>query len=388
MATHSRHALHQLRTAVNRHPDRFVTDVYTRMFAIDPDLRDLFGVSMAAQRVAFHRVIDHVLEAIPAESGHAELVEFLAQLGRDHRKFGVEPEHYHVMYAALMGEFAALMEGYWDAETEQTISQAMMLVTGVMRGAAESATHPARWTAEVVEKYRITRDLAVVRLLAHAPLTFNVGQYLEVHVPQWPKQWRNLSPAIPPNPAGELEFHVRAVPRGTVSTAIVGETRVGDVWTLAQGHGTLHIDRDRPDQGNKVLMIAGGTGLAPLRALLIEMSKRADSPETHIFYGMRYPGELYDLTVLRRIAATNPWLRVTAVTQEDSDPWWITAVATPAELGVDHEIGTLADVVTRSGHWDDHQVLIAGSPQMIEATRRSLIIAGVRASRIQHDPVF
>ncbi|EON32603.1 oxidoreductase FAD/NAD(P)-binding domain protein [Gordonia terrae C-6] len=383
MATHSRHALHQLRTAVNRQPDRFVTNVYTRMFAIDPDLRDLFGVSMAAQRIAFHRVIDHVLEAIPAESGHAELVEFLAQLGRDHRKFGVEPEHYHVMYAALMGEFGSLMAGYWDAETEQTISQAMMLVTGVMRGAAESATHPARWTAEVVEKYRITRDLAVVRLLAHSPLTFNTGQYLEVHTPQWPKQWRNFSPAIPPNPAGELEFHVRAVPRGTVSTAIVSETSVGDVWTLAQGHGTLHVDRD-----SKVLMVAGGTGLAPLRALLIEMSARADSPETHIFYGMRYPGELYDLTVLRRIASTNPWLRVTAVSEELTDPWWINAVATPAELGVDHEIGTLAAVVARSGNWEDRQVLIAGSPQMIENTRRTLIIAGVRASRIQHDPVF
>jgi NAD(P)H-flavin reductase/hemoglobin-like flavoprotein len=359
MATHTRHALHQLRTAVNRQPDRFVTNVYTRMFAIDPDLRDLFGVSMAAQRVAFHRVIDHVLEAIPAESGHAELVEFLAQLGRDHRKFGVEPEHYHVMYAALMGEFGSLMAGYWDAETEQTVSQAMMLVTGVMRGAAESATHPARWTAEVVEKYRITRDLAVVRLLAHSPLTFNTGQYLEVHTPQWPKQWRNLSPAIPPNPAGELEFHVRAIPRGTVSTAIVSETSIGDVWTLAQGHGTLHVDRD-----SKVLMVAGGTGLAPLRALLIEMSMRADSPET------------------------NPWLRVTAVSQEESDPWWINAVATPAELGIDHEIGTLADVVARSGDWQDRQVLIAGSPQMIENTRRTLVIAGVRASRIQHDPVF
>ena len=61
----------------------------------------------------------------------------------------------------------------------------------------------------------------------------------------------------------------------------------------------------------------------------------------------------------------------------------------PARLfGIDHEIGTLADVVARSGDWQDRQVLIAGSPQMIENTRRTLIIAGVRASRIQHDPVF
>ncbi|PWD42758.1 oxidoreductase [Gordonia paraffinivorans] len=383
MASHTRHALHQLRIEVNRDPERFVTEVYTRMFAIDPDLRDLFGVSMAAQHEAFHRVIDHVLEAIPAATGHTELVELLAQLGRDHRKYGVEPEHYHIMYSALMGEFAELMAEYWDSETQQTISQAMMLVTGVMRGAAETATDPARWTAEVVEKYRITRDLAVVRLIAHSPLRFRPGQYLEVQVPQWPKVWRNLSPSIPPNPAGELEFHVRAVKGGTVSSAIVGDTRVGDVWTFAQSHGTLHVDRDR-----KVLMVAGGTGLAPLRALLIEMSKRVDNPPTHIFYGTRHPGELYDLAVLRRIASTNPWLQVTAVSEHEHDPWWINSVATPEELGIEHHIGTLADVVPRAGHWEDHQVLVAGSPQMIETTRRKLIIAGVRASRIQHDPVF
>ncbi|MCD2144999.1 globin domain-containing protein [Gordonia paraffinivorans] len=383
MASHTRHALHQLRIEVNRDPERFVTEVYTRMFAIDPDLRDLFGVSMAAQHEAFHRVIDHVLEAIPAATGHTELVELLAQLGRDHRKYGVEPEHYHIMYSALMGEFAELMADYWDPETQQTISQAMMLVTGVMRGAAETATDPARWTAEVVEKYRITRDLAVVRLIAHSPLTFRPGQYLEVHVPQWPKVWRNLSPSIPPNPAGELEFHVRAIKGGTVSSAIVSDTRVGDVWTLAQSHGTLHVDRQHP-----VLMVAGGTGLAPLRALLIEMSKRVDNPPTHIFYGTRHPGELYDLAVLRRVASTNPWLQVTAVSEHEHDPWWINSVATPEELGIEHHIGTLADVVPRAGNWEDHQVLVAGSPQMIETTRRKLIIAGVRASRIQHDPVF
>ncbi|MDL9938914.1 FAD-binding oxidoreductase [Gordonia sp. ABSL1-1] len=382
MVTHSRHALHQLRAAVNADPDQFSRNVYTRLFAVDPDLRDLFPATMSGQRDAFYRVIDHVLEVIPSEHGHAELIEFLAQLGRDHRKFGVLPEHYRAMYIALMGEFSALMAGFWDADTEQTVSQAMMLVTGVMRGAAETAPHPALWTAKVAEKYRISRDLAVVRLTTDAPLRFKPGQYLEVQVPQWPKAWRHLSPAIPPNPDGELEFHVRAVQGGTVSTAIVSDTRVGDVWFFAQGHGTLHVDPDRD-----VLMVAGGTGLAPLRALIIEMSKRSDSPRTHIFYGMRHPGELYDLAVLRRIAGTNPWLRVTAVSEETSDPWWINAVATPRDLGIEHRIGTLADVVADAGDWSEHQVLIAGSHAMIEATTRRLVVAGVRKSRIQHDPV-
>ncbi len=382
MANHSRHTLHHLRELINRDPDRFVTNVYTRLFTIDPDLRDLFPAVMSEQRAAFFGVIDHVLEVVPAETGHTELIEFLAQLGRDHRKYGVLPEHYGHMYHALVGEFATVLGSHWDDDAAQTVSQAMMLTTGVMRGAAETASLPALWTAKVVQKFRITRDLAVIRLVTDTKLRFAVGQYVEVEVPQRPKVWRNLSPAIPPNPAGELEFHVRAVPGGVVSAAIVGETRVGDTWYFAQGHGTLHIEPERP-----VLMVAGGTGLAPLRALLIEMSKRADTPATHIFYGMRYPGELYDLTVLRRIATTNPWLTITAVSEETDDPWWITSVATPEALGIDHRIGILADVVVEAGPWEEHQVLIAGSPGMIATTRRRLLIAGVRASRIQHDPV-
>ncbi|GAC67454.1 FAD-binding oxidoreductase [Gordonia soli] len=382
MATHSRHVLHDLRALVNENPDRFVIEVYTRLFAANPDLRELFPAVMTSQRKAFFHLIDHVLDVVPRHEGHGDLVELLAQLGRDHRKYGVLPEHYGVMYRALMAEFESMYGSHWDAETAQTVSQAMMLTTGVMRGAAESAPNPARWTAEVVEKFRITRDLAVIRLRAHAPLRFAAGQYLEVQIPQWPRIWRNLSPAIPPNPNGELEFHVRAVPGGTMSPSIVADTGVGDVWTFAQEHGTLHIDGDRP-----VLMIAGGTGLAPLRALLIEMSMRADSPPTTIYYGMRHPGELYDLAVLRRIATTNPWLQVVAVSEQTDDPWWLQSIGTPAALGIPHRIGTLVDAVLADGRWPDHQVLIAGSGRMIDATHRRLVIDGVRSSLIQHDPV-
>ncbi|UEA57368.1 globin domain-containing protein [Gordonia otitidis] len=383
MGGHSRHVLHHVRRVMGRDPDMFTRGVFTRLFALDPDLRDLFPAHMTHLREAFFGVIDHTLEVIPADDGHTELVEILAQLGRDHRKFGVLPAHYPLMCRALIGEFRELLDGYWDDETEQTVTQAMMLTTGVMRGAAEMASGPPTWTARVVEKYRITRDLAVVRLIGDGPLRFSVGQFLEVAIPQWPHEWRHLSPAIPPNPDGEIEFHVRAIPGGVVSSAIVSTTRVGDVWTLAQNHGTLHIA-----PGREVLMVAGGTGLAPLRALLIEMSKRADSPSTHVFYGMRYPGELYDLAVLQRIASTNPWLRITAVSQETTDPWWLNSIASPEELGVDHRIGMLPEVVAAERDWSDHQALVVGSPQMVTATRRRLIIAGIRASMIQSDPVY
>lgn len=382
MASHSRHVLHDLRDRISKDPERFSRSVYSRLFSLSPELRDLFPATMTHQRDIFHRVVDHVLDVVPSPSGHSELVEFLAQLGRDHRKYGVTPEHYWIMQRVLIDEFRTIMGDVWDPDTEQTVTQATMLLTGVMRGAAQTATTPARWTATVAEKYRITRDLAVIRLVAQTPIGYKAGQYLEVQIPQWPHSWRNLSPAIPPNASGEIEFHVRAIQGGSVSTAIVSETRVGDVWSLSQAHGTLEVVQDR-----ELLMIAGGSGLAPLRAILIQMSKRVANPQTHLFYGMRYPGELYDLPVLRRIASTNPWLTVTAVSEEDTDPWWINAVAAPGQLGVDHRIGKLTDVVAAQGDWSEHQALISGSASMIETTRRRLIIGGMRSSLIQHDPV-
>lgn len=381
VASHSRHVLHHLRDLIGRCPDRFATGVYSRMFTIDPDLRELFPAGMSHQRLEFSSLIEHVLDVVPADSGHAELVELLAQLGRDHRKYGVRSAHYTSMYDALVGEMAAMLDGHWDTDTEQVVSQAMMLTTGVMRGAAESAEEPATWTARVVEKYRISRDLAVVRLLTSHPQRFYAGQYLEVQIPQWPRQWRHLSPAIPPGERGELEFHVRAVPGGTVSKSVVTDTQVGDVWTFAQAHGTLTVDPHRD-----VLMVAGGTGLAPLRSLLLQMARRTDSPRTHLFYGTRYPGELYDLPVLRRIASTNPWLSVTAVTEGLGDPWWLNPISSPRDLGIPHLIGTLADVVS-DREWDGYQVLLSGSPTMLEITRRRLLIAGVPGRHIHEDPV-
>ncbi|MBE7162150.1 MAG: oxidoreductase [Williamsia herbipolensis] len=386
MGTHARHGLLTVRDAIRADPDRFVDDFYTRLFAADPDLRDLFPVTMAHQRAALFGVLDHVLESLPDTTTHPQLVETLAQLGRDHRKFGVVDSHYDLFGRALAAQLLAVADLDPDEEGGVATVQTTSLVTGVMRGAAMTAPGPPSWSAKVVEKYRLTRDLAVVRLVAddpeHVAEAFDVGQYLEVSIPQWPRVWRHLSPAIPPNPYGEIEFHVRSVPGGSVSTSIVAETAVGDTWTLAQSHGTLRVDPGRP-----TLMVAGGTGIAPLRAILHDLARRVDVAPTHLFWGTRYPGELYDARRLLHLAAVNPWLSVTLVSETESDPWWLGDAVDLATLRADHRIGRLADVVAPAGDWSQRQVLLAGSSSMIETTRRALIVAGVPGRLIDHDPV-
>ena len=129
--------------------------------------------------------------------------------------------------------------GRHGAQTRST------LIIGVMRGAADAEKGPPFRDATVVEHIRATRDVSIVRLQLDRPLYYHPGQYVTVEVPQWPRRWRYLSPSIPADRHGAIEFHVRSVSGGMVSTAIVGETRPGDRWRLSNPHGALHVDRRR-----------------------------------------------------------------------------------------------------------------------------------------------
>jgi NAD(P)H-flavin reductase len=236
----------------------------------------------------------------------------------------------------------------------------------------------------VVEHLRVSRDLAVVRLRLDRPMDYHPGQYVNVHIPQCPRRWRYLSPAIPAEPAGDIEFHVRVVPGGLVSTAVVNETRPGDRWRLAGPHGGLRVDRD----GSDVLMVAGSTGLAPLRALIMDLSRFAVNPRVHLFFGARYLCELYDLPTLWQVAGQNPWLSVSPVTEYNHNPAWAADypdVSPPRGLHV-RQTGRLAEVVTKYGGWGDRQILICGGPAMVSATKAALIAKGAPPERIQHDP--
>jgi NAD(P)H-flavin reductase len=138
-----------------------------------------------------------------------------------------------------------------------------------------------------------------------------------------------------------------------------------------------------------VLMVAGSTGLAPLRTLIMDLSRFAVNPRVHLFFGARYRCELYDLRTLWQVASHNPWLSVSPVSEYTADPAWAVDypdVTPPRGLHVP-QTGRLPDVVTKYGNWGDRQILISGGPAMIRATKAALIAKGAPPERIQHDPL-
>lgn len=363
--------------------DGVIGDFYSRWFATDFSARDLFPPDLHHQRRVFARALSWVLGEM-AEQRAQEPVAFLAQLGRDHRKYGVTQRHYDTLGPALLAAFRARFADRWDGALGDTARDVVDLMVGVMHGAADAEKGPPYRDATVVDHIRATRDVSIIRLRLDRPMFYHPGQYVTVQVPQWPRRWRFLSPSIPADRDGDIEFHVRSVPGGMVSTAIVGETAVGDRWRMSNPHGGLHVDRD----GGDVLMVAGSSGLTPLRTIIMDLQRFAENPRVHLFYGATYPCDLYDLHTLWQVASMNPWLSVTPVSEFATNPPWAAdyhVEPPPRGLHV-RQTGVLADVVTRYGSWSDRQILISGGPAMIEATKAALVAKGADAERIQHDP--
>ena len=353
--------------AVAPRADELTQLFYGWLFRIAPETRELFPVTMELQRTRLLRALIHVVQMVDRPD---ELTVFLRQLGRDHRKFGVIGEHYDRVGQALLGAIGEIAGPLWTREVEDAWVGAYGIVSQAMREAADAERGPAVWMARVMEHRRVAPDLAIVRVQTSQPVPYLAGQYVSVETPQRPRMWRSLTPANAPGPDCVMEFHVHTVPGGWVSRAIVSHARVGDVWRIGPPMGQMTLDpRSRAD----LLMVAGGTGLAPARSLIEQLMVDGSDRKVALFVGGRTWSSLYDIDTLRRMAQDNPWLTVVPVVEEDGRRYGA-------------ETGTLGEVVARYGAWADRQVVVAGSPPMVRSTVSAMLDAGTPFLQIHYDP--
>lgn len=341
-----------------------------RLFAENPKLRALFPPAMDVHDDRLFRALARIVWMIDNPTG---LVSFLARLGREHRKFGVIAEHYAPAGAALLATVRRFAADAWTPEVEAAWTAAYDLVSQVMIKAAEAEAEkrPPWWLAEIVGHELRTPDIAVVTLRPTERLDFTPGQHVTVQTARWPRVWRPYSIANAPRRDGTLRLHVRAVPGGWVSGALVRHTRVGDQVMLGPPAGTMVP----VDTGRDLLCVAGGTGLAPIKAIIEHVIERAAGsgrrPAIHLLFGARRARDLYDLPDLARMAAEFPGLRVLPVVSDD-----------PGYPGLRGRLPEVAEgLLSRL----DHEVYICGPAAMVDETERRLRGMGVAPSRIHRD---
>jgi NAD(P)H-flavin reductase/hemoglobin-like flavoprotein len=338
---------------------------YARLFLTYPQLRELFPASMSAQQDRLFAALGRIVTGI---DDVASALSFAQQLGRDHRKFTVRPEHYPMVGEALLATLEVFLAEEWTPDLAADWATAYRLVSEAMIDAAAVAdSHsPPWWEAEVLAHERRGLDVAVLRILPRAPYVYQPGQSLSVQTALRPRVWRFYSPANAPRDDGTIDLHVKAVPGGHVSGALVNGVEVGDVLTLGPPIGTgLTLD---PLSGRDLLLLAGGTGLAPLKAL-VEQIGAGGGRRISLVVGARTAVDLYDLPSLNGLATALPWL--TVVPAVSHDPWH------------EAEHGTAVDVALRLGWWHDRDVYVCGSNEMVTATVERLRQVGIPAEQIR-----
>ena len=354
-------------TLVEDRADHLANHFYARLFLIDPNLRDLFPVQMDVQR---SRLLGALVEAVQTVDDPSHFDGYLRSLGRDHRKFHVSPEHYGTVGAALIDALRTYAGDRWTVEYEQAWREGYDAIAArMLTGATEDEVSPAFWHAEVLSHERRGRgDVAVFTCRPLDPIEFRAGQYVSIETQYQPRLWRNYSVANAARPEGTLEFHVRAAAAGWVSSALVRRLKVTDMIKIGPPMGSMTLDNNSTSD---IVCIAGGTGLAPLKALIEEMTHHNRSRWLHLFVGARDRDDLYELPVLRRLAGRYPWLSL--VTACSNDPAY------------DGEQGNICDVVERFGPWQDHDFFVCGSPPMVRATLGTLARMGIDSHRIHYD---
>ncbi|MDV6011130.1 globin domain-containing protein [Haloechinothrix sp. LS1_15] len=359
------HLIRDSFATVEPRADEVARYFYAVLFTIAPNTRDLFPINMEVQRSRFFHAMVHVVQMIDRPQ---ELEPYLRQLGRDHRKFDVVNEHFEAVGTALLAALKHYLDEDWTEELERAWADAYAVVARTMQEGAADATGPAWWPATVVDHHRIDRSVAVIRVQPDEPVPYRSGQYVSVEIPQRPRLWRSLSPANPPRDDGIMEFHVRTVDSGWVSRPLVHHVQIGDRWRIGSPMGNLWMN---PAADRDMLLIAGGTGLAPMRAVIGELEQRTNTPNVELFFGGRTASDLYQLDELRQLAGRYPWLSLTPVTEDGSVPGGFA--------------GTLPEIVTSYGPWTGYDVLIAGSPEMIRATVSRMLVAGTTFDQISYD---
>ncbi len=219
---------------------------------------------------------------------------------------------------------------------------------------------------------RLTDDVMAVflRLPAVETLTFRAGQYVDVMLSEGRR--RSFSVASAPTDGPLLELHVRRASSSGFTGQLFDSMRAG---TLLRIEGPLGQFWFRSESRRPALMVGGGTGYAPLRAMLRQLLATGDRRPVTLYWGGRTTADLYEDVWLTNVASVRSSFRYVPVLSE-SDSESFGAVRT----GLVHD-AVLEDFPDLSGH----DVYASGPPAMIEAIRTAFPSHGLPRDQLFFD---
>ncbi|WP_425839576.1 benzoate 1,2-dioxygenase electron transfer component BenC [Streptomyces fractus] len=197
-------------------------------------------------------------------------------------------------------------------------------------------------------------------------LDFLPGQYVNIAVPGT-DETRSYSFSSGPNQR-QLSFLVRVVEGGAMSGYLAERARVGDRLELTGPMGSFYLR----EQSRPALLLAGGTGLAPLLSMLERMAQHPAGQPVHLLYGVTTDEDLVHLDTLEDYAEVIPGLTF--------DHCVADSASTARNKGF---VTGLMDAATL--HDGSADVYLCGPPAMVEAVRAHITALGVTPAGFHYE---
>jgi len=154
------------------------------------------------------------------------------------------------------------------------------------------------YQTRVVLKTKLNDEMVRLKLLILNPFSYKAGQFINIHKPDGIV--RSYSLASVPQLNESIELHIQKIDGGKMSPWLADTVQPGDTVEISGPHGECFYTPGKENQ--PLLMIATGSGLAPLWGIVRDAIRQNHTGEIHLFHGSREPERLYYFRELRALA--------------------------------------------------------------------------------------
>lgn len=234
-----------------------------------------------------------------------------------------------------------------------------------------------QFRTQLISLKDLTHDIKEVKLKLIEPneISFSAGQFIQFMVPAYELTdepvYRAYSIASTPSNKNEIDLEIRYVPNGICTTYVFKYLKEGDEVTINGAYGEFYLrDTDR-----NIIMIAGGSGNAPIRSILMKMKEDKNPRKAMYFFGARSVRDLFLVDEMRELEKEMPNFT------------YVPALSSPLpEDNWTGEVGLITEVVDKfMGPGENTEAYLCGSPGMIDACIKVLTKNGIPEDRIYYD---
>jgi len=222
----------------------------------------------------------------------------------------------------------------------------------------------------VLSQEKVTHDITRLTLQLERPVSYRAGQFANLSIEGLEGVTRSYSCATPARDDGRVSFYIRRVPGGRFSTLVNDEDVLGR---------SVHVDTPAGDfwvrpSAAPALFVAGGSGLAPILAMLRDALERGEERPATVLFGARQERDLYALEELREIAEAwrGDFTFVPVLSDLEPSADWGGARGMVTEQIAEHASPTT-------------HAYLCGPPAMVDAAQEALVDLGLATRHVHFD---